>query len=46
MAGLITFEEYLEIANVPYADKILQMRQARQAEMEAAQNGEIPSEQL
>lgn len=35
--GLISFEEYLEIADVPYADKILQGRQARQAEMEAAQ---------
>lgn len=37
MNGLITFEEYLEIADVPYADKILQGRQARQAEVEAAQ---------
>jgi len=35
--GLISFEEYLEIADVPYADKILQNRQARQAEAEAMQ---------
>ena len=40
--GLISFEEYLEIADVPYADKILQGRQARQAEMEAAQQGMAP----
>jgi len=39
MAGLISFEEYLEISNVPYADKIIQERQARQAEAEAAQQG-------
>ena len=39
MNGLISFEEYLEIADVPYADKILQGRQARQAEMEAMQGG-------
>lgn len=38
--GLISFEEYLEIADVPYADKILQGRQARQAEMES---GAAPS---
>lgn len=37
IAGLISFEEYLTIADVPYADKILQMRQARQAEMQAMQ---------
>lgn len=41
IAGLITFEEYLEIADVPYADKILQMRQARQAETEDAQQAGI-----
>lgn len=35
--GFISFEEYLDIADVPYADKILQGRQARQAEAEAAQ---------
>lgn len=35
--GLISFEEYLEIADVPYADKVLQGRQARQAELEQAQ---------
>lgn len=43
MNGLISFEEYLEIADVPYADKILQGRQARQAEMEAAQQGAMPA---
>lgn len=45
MAGLISFEEYLEISNVPYADKILQTRQARQAEAEAMQqqNGGMPA---
>lgn len=40
--GFITFDEYLEIADVPYADKILQRRQARQAEMEAAQEAGAP----
>jgi len=40
--GLITFEEFLEITKVPYANKILQERQARQAEAEAAQRGEVP----
>lgn len=42
MNGFITFEEYLEIADVPYADKILQERQARQAELEAAARGDMP----
>lgn len=42
MNGLISFEEYLEIADVPYADKILQSRQARQAEMDAAQQSGVP----
>ena len=41
-AGLITMEEFLENADVPYADRILQGRQARQAEMEAAAQG-IPN---
>lgn len=40
--GFISFEEYLEIADVPYADKILQGRQAREAEMQAAQQGVAP----
>lgn len=45
MNGLISFEEYLEIADVPYADKILQGRQARQAEMhEAQQQGIVPTQ--
>ena len=39
--GLIDFEEYLTIADVPYADKILQGRQARQAEVEAAQQAGV-----
>lgn len=44
MAGLISFEEYLTIADVPYADRILQGRQARQAEVEEAQQkGAIPT---
>ncbi len=44
LAGLVTFEEYLEIADVPYADKILQMRQARQTEAAQAQEaGIIPA---
>lgn len=42
LAGLVTFEEYLEIADVPYADKILQMRQARQAEA-AQEAGAMPA---
>lgn len=41
--GLISFEEYLEIADVPYADKILQGRQARQAEIENAVQQRGPS---
>lgn len=46
MNGLISMEEYLTIASVPYADKLLQSRQARQAEMEAAQQqqGQIPQD--
>ena len=43
--GLISFEEYLEIADVPYADKILQGRQARQAEAEAMQGAPMPPAQ-
>jgi hypothetical protein len=43
MNGLISFEEYLTIADVPYADKILQERQARQAEVQAAQQGGMPA---
>lgn len=43
-AGFITFEEYLEASSKPYVDKILQKRQARQAEMEAAQQGDMPVE--
>ena len=42
MSGLITMEEYLTIADVPYADKILQGRQAREAEIEEAERRGIP----
>lgn len=45
-AGLISFEEFLEITKVPYGNKILQGRQARQAEAEAAQGGQIPQQAL
>lgn len=38
-AGAISLEELLENSSLPFADKLLQKRQARQAEMEAAQNG-------
>lgn len=41
-AGFITFDEYLENSSKPYVDKILQKRQARQAEMEAAQQAGEP----
>ena len=36
-AGYITFEEYLESSSKPYVDKILQRRQARQAELQETQ---------
>lgn len=39
--GAITLEELLENGTFPFADKLLQSRQARQAEMEAAQSGEM-----
>ena len=42
-AGFISFEEYLEASSKPYVDKILQKRQARQAEMEAAQGAGMPA---
>lgn len=42
-AGFITFEEYLEASSKPYVDKILQKRQARQAEMEAAEQAGMPT---
>ena len=42
-AGYITFDEYLEASGKPYVDKLLQKRQARQAEMEdAQQDGGMP----
>lgn len=40
--GYISFDEYLEVSSKPYVDKLLQKRQARQAEMqEAQQQGQI-----
>ena len=44
-AGFITFEEYLEASSKPYVDKILQKRQARQSEMQDAQQSGIPVSQ-
>ena len=42
-AGFITFDEFLEESGRPYTDRILQKRQARQAEMQAAQEaGMVP----
>lgn len=46
MNGLITMDEYLMIANVPYADKLMQYRQAREAEVSAASQGEMPQEAI
>ena len=46
-AGFISFDEFCELSSKPYVDKILQRRQARQAEMEAAQAAQqsgIPAE--
>lgn len=40
-AGAITLEELLTNGTFPFADKLLQSRQARQAELEAAQKGEM-----
>lgn len=40
-AGVISLEELLENSTLPFADKLLQSRQARQAEMEAAQQGQM-----
>ena len=36
-AGFITFDEYLETSSKPYVDKLLQRRQAREVEMQQAQ---------
>ena len=44
LRGIITWEEYLQIADVPYGPKMLQIRQAREAEMAAAQ-GAMPAGQ-
>lgn len=43
-AGFITFDEYLEVSGKPYVDKILQKRQARQAEMEDMQAQQMPQQ--
>lgn len=40
-AGAIDLPTMLEVGNFPFADKLLQKIQARQAEMEAAQSGEM-----
>ena len=42
-AKAISLEEMLENGTFPFADKLLQSRQARQTEMEAAQGGEMGS---
>ena len=41
-SGAITIEDLLEFGTFPFADKMLQNIQARQAEMQAAQLGQIP----
>ena len=42
-AGFISFDEYLETTSKPYADKLLQKRQARAQEMEDAQQAGMPA---
>jgi hypothetical protein len=41
-AGAISIEDLLEFGTFPFADKMLQNIQARQAEMQAAQQGQMP----
>lgn len=41
-SGAITIEDLLEFGTFPFADKMLQNIQARQAEMQAAQQGQTP----
>lgn len=41
-SGAITIEDLLEFGTFPFADKMLQNIQARQAEMQAAQQGQAP----
>jgi hypothetical protein len=41
-AGAISIEDLLEFGTFPFADKMLQNIQARQAEMQAAQQGKMP----
>ena len=40
-AGAISLEELLTNGSFPFADKLLQSRQAREAEMQSVQNGEM-----
>ena len=40
--GAISIEDLLEFGTFPFADKMLQKIQARQAEMQAAQQGQMP----
>jgi hypothetical protein len=40
--GAISIEDLLEFGTFPFADKMLQNIQARQAEMQAAQQGKMP----
>ena len=40
--GAISIEDLLEFGTFPFADKMLQNIQARQAEMQAAQQGQMP----
>lgn len=40
--GAISLEDLLEFGTFPFADKMLQNIQARQAEMQAAQQGQMP----
>lgn len=41
-AGAISIEDLLEFGTFPFADKMLQNIQARKAEMQAAQQGQVP----
>lgn len=42
--GIITPDEYMQLSRKSYIQKLRQMREARQAEMEAAQQAGIPAE--
>lgn len=41
-AGLITWDEYTQVSRKPYVDKLRQIREAHQAEMNAAQEAGVP----